>query len=150
MSIPPVRLDAPPETLDDDPPLSSLMTHRLVGITPDADVHVALRLLATSGVRHLPVLADGRCLGMVCERDVVRHLAGPDAPLPTPVARLCRPAPVLGVRDRRSTAAAEMQVVDIDAVLVIENGRLVGIVTATDLVRSLGGATRAERDQAAP
>ncbi|MDT7695893.1 MAG: hypothetical protein QOI75_5260, partial [Pseudonocardiales bacterium] len=50
MSIPPIRFDAPPETLDDDPPLSSLMTHQLVGITPDADVHVALRLLATSGL----------------------------------------------------------------------------------------------------
>jgi CBS domain-containing protein len=142
MSIPPVHLDAPPETLDDDPPLTSLMTHRLIGITPDADLHVALRLLATSGVRHLPVLTDGRCLGLVCERDVVRHLAGPDAPLPTPVAQLYRPAPVLGVRDRRSTAAAQMQAADIDAVLVVKNGRLVGIVTATDLVRSLAQGTR--------
>lgn len=141
MSIPPARLDAPPETLDNDPPLASFMTHRLIGITPDADVHVALRLLATSGVCHLPVLTDGRCLGVVCERDVVRHLAGPDAPLPTPVARLYRPAPALGVHDRRSTAAAQMHAAGIDAVLVIENGRLVGIVTATDLVRSLAQGT---------
>jgi CBS domain-containing protein len=150
MSLPPVRLDAPPETLDDDPPLSSLMTHRLVGITPDADVHIALRLMATSGVRHLPVLTDGRCLGLVCERDVVRHLAGPEAPLPTPVAGLYRPAPVLGTRDRRSTAATQMQASGIDAVLVVENARLVGIVTATDLVRSLAGATRAERSHTEP
>jgi CBS domain-containing protein len=145
MPIPPARLDAPPETLDNDPTLASLMTHRLVGITPDADVRVALQLLATSGVRHLPVLTDGRCLGLVREHDVVRHLAGPDALLPTPVARLCRPAPVLGMSDRRSTAAAQMQAEGTDAILVVEHARLVGIVTATDLVRSLAGADLGHR-----
>ncbi|MDT7664664.1 MAG: hypothetical protein QOD04_4220 [Pseudonocardiales bacterium] len=142
MSIPPIRFDAPPETLDDDPPLSSLMTHQLVGITPDADVHVALRLLATSGLRHLPVLDNGHCLGMVFECDMMRHLAGAEAMYPTQVARLYRPVPFLGSRDRRSTAAARMCAQGVDAVLVIENGQLIGIVTATDLVRSLAGVPR--------
>ncbi len=134
-----VHLNAPPETLDDDPTLSGLMTHRLLGITPDAELHVALRLLAASGVRHLPVLEGNRCIGLLTEVDVLRALTRPRPLLgPSPVVvQLCRSVPVLRPGDRRTVAAAAMHDSGIDAVLVVEHDLLVGIVTATDLVRSL-------------
>jgi CBS domain-containing protein len=40
-------------------------------------------------------------------------------------------------RDRRSTAAARMYHLDVDAVVVMDGDRLVGIVTSSDVVRSI-------------
>ena len=146
------RLNAPPETLDEDPPLSRLMTHRLLGVTPDAELDVALRLLATTGFRHLPVLDGNRCVGVLIEADVLRALTQPRPALGPPrlVADLCRTAPALGPLDRRASAAAAMSDAGVDAVLVVERGRLLGIVTATDLVRSLVPHTSSPQSGTAP
>ncbi|MBW0133769.1 CBS domain-containing protein [Pseudonocardia abyssalis] len=136
----PFRLDAPPEALDDDPPVTELMTHRIVAIVPEADLAVALRLMDAHGVRHLPVLDGERCVGLVLETDVARLLAGgrPEPGVPRlRVADVCRTAPALEPAARRSAAARSMHAGGIDAVLVTDGDRLLGIVTATDLIRSL-------------
>ncbi|MHA6783106.1 CBS domain-containing protein [Pseudonocardia saturnea] len=136
----PYRLDAPPETLDDDPPVTELMTHRIVAIVPEAELSVALRLMAAHGVRHLPVLDGARCVGLVLETDVARLLAGgrpePGVP-PLRVADVCRQVHALEPTASRSDAARGMHAGGIDAVLVADGERLLGIVTATDLIRSL-------------
>lgn len=139
------HLAAPPETLDEDPRLRDLMTRRLVAITADSDVHVALRLMVTAQVRHLPVMHGPECLGVVFERDVLRgvleDLAEPDNPVL--VGQLRRPTPSLQATDRRSRAAACMAASGLDAVLVHDGERLTGIVTVTDVVRSLVPGARA-------
>ena len=68
------RLAAPPETLDDDPPLSAVMSREVVAIDADARVPTALHVMAETGVRHLPVVDRGRCLGVLVEADLIRHL----------------------------------------------------------------------------
>jgi CBS domain-containing protein len=135
------RLAAPPESRDDDPLVTSLMTHRIVGITVDVSPSTVLRLMAEGGIRHLPVFDGTRCCGLLLETDVVGHLlAGVPAERSAgSIAHLVRAAPTVTTAARRSGAARRMQDGGLDAVLVTEEGRLVGIVTATDLVRSLAG-----------
>jgi CBS domain-containing protein len=135
------RLAAPPEARDDDPPVTALMTHRIVGITSDVSLSTALNLMAEDRVRHLPVFEDARCRGLVCETDVVGHLlAGVPAELSAgSIAHLVRSAPAVTTAARRSDVARRMREEGLDAVLVTERGRLVGIATATDLIRSLAG-----------
>ena len=139
------HLAAPPETLDEDPSITALMTTHLIGITADAPLSTALRLMATTGVRHLPVLEDDRCRGVVLEVDIARFVASgsgpPGARAAVHVEELTRPVEPLPVTARRSDAARRMQTEHADAVLVIDKGRLVGIVTATDIVRSLASVT---------
>jgi CBS-domain-containing membrane protein len=135
-----VRLDAPPETLDDDPRARELMTRRLVGISHNAGVDVAVRLLGSATVRHLPTMEGSRCVGLLCEHDLLTDIA--ERPLhphsrPATVARLCRQVPSVGPDDRRSTITRAMALAGVDAVLVIDNDKLVGLVTATDVIRSL-------------
>ena len=48
-----------------------------------------------------------------------------------------RTAPVVHPDDHRSTAAEQMRATGIDAALVCEGETVVGILTATDLIRSL-------------
>jgi FOG: CBS domain len=141
MSTPPHRLAARPETAD-DPLVTQFMSTRLVAIVPDASLVIALRLMAVQGVRHLPVLDGSRCVGLVLETDVVRGIAtGPDTPGRPPllVGAQCRPVPTLRPHDRRSAAARRMYATGSDAVLVTDGDELLGIVTATDLIRSLAG-----------
>ncbi|OLT09603.1 hypothetical protein BJF78_30230 [Pseudonocardia sp. CNS-139] len=128
---------APPETLDDDPPVADLMTSRIIGITPDAPLQTALHLMASTGVRHLPVLHGTRCRGMVTELDLTGFVAEGLAAGLVVCADLARPVGMLPPSARRSDAARRMRAARIDAVLVADHGRLLGVVTATDLVRSL-------------
>ncbi|MDT7616081.1 MAG: hypothetical protein QOF00_3528 [Pseudonocardiales bacterium] len=132
----PQRLDAPPEAADDDPPATALMTHDLIGIVPDAAVDVALRLMVHVGVRHLPVMEGSLCTGLVHETDLALASTVPGRVLLT-VGDLCRPAPELHPGDRRGAAASVMHTGGTDAALVVQGDRLVGILTATDLIRSL-------------
>ncbi|MCY7342559.1 MAG: CBS domain-containing protein [Pseudonocardia sp.] len=127
-------------TADADPAVTELMTTRLVGITPDAPVSTALHLMARSGVRHLPVMDGQRCLGLVVEVDLVGVLArgGPlESGFSRLVGEITRTVHDLPVTARRSDVARHMQSDTSDAVLVIDHGQVLGIVTASDLIRSL-------------
>jgi len=99
--------------------------------------------MATTGVRHLPVVDRGRCLGVLVEIDLIRLLADGEHPFGTPVTaglrHLYRPAPQLPPDARASDAARCMSADVSGAVLVTDGGRVLGIVTATDLVRLLAG-----------
>lgn len=134
-------LAAPPEALDEDPPLSTVMSRDVVSIDAEARLPTALHVMATIGVRHLPVVDRGRVLGVLVETDLIRCLAGEGhrlAPAVTVTLRqLYRPAPELPPTARVSDAAQHMFAEVSDAVLVTDHGRILGVVTATDLVRLL-------------
>ena len=139
MSAPHYRLGARPEAADDDPQLATLGTTRVVAIVPEATVDVAVRLMASTGVRHLPVMDGPRCIGVVMEADVLRTLAEARGAM-VPVGALAWVVPALRPTERRSVAARQMSTAGVDAALIIENGRLLGIVTATDVVGSVARA----------
>ena len=135
------RLAAPAEALEEDPPLSTVMSRDVVSIDAEARLPTALHVMATTGVRHLPVVDHGRVLGVLVETDLIRCLAGEGHRFATAVTvtlrQLFRPAPELPPTARVSEAARNMAGDVSDAVLVTERGRVVGVVTATDLVRLL-------------
>jgi CBS domain-containing protein len=132
-----------PETFDDDPFVTGLMTTPVVAITADARLPVALRVMAAEHVRHLVVVDRGRCVGLLQEGEVARLLLGPATPRevpPLPVGAVCRAVPRLGPGERRSTAARRMHAAGVDACLVADGERVLGIVTATDVLTSLAAA----------
>jgi CBS-domain-containing membrane protein len=138
------RLAARPEVLDDDPPVTTVMTTRVVAIAAEARMPTALNLMATAGVRHLPVVDRDRCVGMLVEADLIRCLARTPGPLSAvvtlTVGELRRPARELPPTARASDATRQTSLDAADAVLVTDHGRILGIVTATDLVRMLARA----------
>ncbi len=143
MDVVQTHFAAPPEVVDDDPTVANLMTTPIVAIVPGADLSVALHLLATHRIRHLPVVDGSRCVGVVLDTDIAHLLAYAPTSTRVPplcVADLCRRAPVVTPRDRRSTAAHRMRDMGVDVALVIDDDRLVGIVTSTDVIRSIAEA----------
>jgi CBS domain-containing protein len=141
------RLDAPPEAADDEPQVRHLMTSQVAAIVADADLLIASRIMAARRVRHLPVMDGMRCRGLLLEIDVLQALALADNPLVRPpllAGELCRTVTHVRPEDRRSIAARQMHIAGLDAVLVCEGESVVGILTATDLVRSLAAEAGAE------
>jgi CBS domain-containing protein len=135
------RPAGPPEALDEDPPLFTVMSRDVVSIDAEARLPTALQVMVTTGVRHLPVVDRGRVLGVLVETDLIRCLGGEGHRLATAamitLRQLYRPAPELPPTARVSDAARHMFADVSGGVLVTDNGRVLGIVTATDLVRLL-------------
>jgi CBS domain-containing protein len=137
------------------------MTAEVVTSPPETPVAALIRLFTDRGVSAVPVTdASGTLLGIVTERDLIRRLADEDEQ-PTgwlarftdrPNARADRYARSHGatarevMTDKVVTVAPDasanhiahlMEQHGIRRVLVVEQGRLLGMVTRTDLLRAL-------------
>lgn len=109
------------------------------------EVREARRILRTAGIRHLPVVDDGRLLGIVSDRDVriddrsLRRLealerlgetVGEGKPVETVMSA---PPHVIGPDEPVDEAARLMLSRRINALPVVDdNQQLVGIITTTD------------------
>jgi len=126
-----------------DPVITTLMTSRVVAVSPGMALIEALRVMDSAGVRHLPVVEGTRCVGLLTEVDMLRQLVTHALVQPESTARLTaaevcrRPAPVVPVWATRATAAQVMLALGIDAVIVLEDDHIHGIVTTSDLAASL-------------
>lgn len=56
-----------------DEPVSKVMTAPAVTVEPETAVMTSLALMTRRRIRHLPVLADGRMVGMVSIGDLVKY-----------------------------------------------------------------------------
>jgi CBS domain-containing protein len=121
----------------------------VVTITPEATVRELVALLAEHNVGALVVSVDGTSVdGIVSERDVVRRLAADESLLEETVADLMTEAVHRCTPDQPIT---DLMVLMTDHrirhVPVVEDGRLVGIISIGDVVKSRIGELEFERDQ---
>ncbi len=63
-------------------PVSDVMTKGVLTVEPHTSLHEAARHMAARWIRHLPVVEDGRVIGVVSQRDLIGVLAALD---PDPV-----------------------------------------------------------------
>ena len=131
----------------------------LLTLTPDMEMNQAVRLLAETGVNGAPVMRDGLLVGIVSIKDFLPLMDIPkSASLMTLVARaLCvscceavnqsavsvaaiMTAPVKTVAPEATAfAAAQIMAVNhIRRLPVLEENRLVGILSHSDLIRAFG------------
>jgi CBS domain-containing protein len=129
--------------------LSSKPTGQVVTIPPDATVRDLLGLLARHNVGAVVVSADGETVeGIVSERDVVRRLHEDEAVLDGAVSRIMTSdvrtcAPDTPVDDLRVVMTERR----IRHVPVVTDGRLIGIISIGDVVKSSIDQLQFERDQ---
>ena len=115
--------------------VSTLMTTELVTVTIHSPVTVALGLLSKHNIHHLPVLDPERKLvGMLSHADFLK-LPDRGAGLHT-VREIMTPNIVkLDPMDTVRTAANLFTLNKFHALPVVEEGKLVGILTTLDLIR---------------
>ena len=121
----------------------------VVTIKPDASVRELIGMLAEHNVGALIVSVDGTAVdGIVSERDVVRHLLDSDDILAATVGTIMTSS----VRTCEGTTLVDelMQVMTehrVRHVPVLTDGRLTGIISIGDVVKSRIGELEFERDQ---
>jgi acetoin utilization protein AcuB len=134
---------------DDAMRVDDLMTRSIVTVGHDATVVEAWNLMRTRQVRHLPVLdAERRLIGIVTDHDLrqvilERAVAEEPARLGPPLARLrVNEVMTWGVvtvppdADLRE-AARIMRERKLGGLPVADGGRVVGLLTATDVIEAL-------------
>jgi len=139
-----------------------LMTPDVVTVPPETPVVAMAKLMADRGISAVPVLgADGALLGLVTEADLIRRLADEDEEhRPGWLAAIFTNAGSLADRYARTHGATARDVMTEDVitvgpdetvahiaalmeekkirrVLVVQGGRLKGIVSRADLLRAL-------------
>jgi len=129
--------------------VSELMTRAPLTIRQDATAGAAWKLMRARKIRHIPVLdGSGRLVGIVTDRDLRQVILDPDiqaqlgqAPDAMNVLTVAEVMTwgVITVRpdsDLRE-AARVMHAHKVGALPVVEHGRVVGILTETDLLRQI-------------
>jgi acetoin utilization protein AcuB len=126
--------------------VQDVMQTKLFTVTPETTLPEALRLTGQRGVRHLPVLDGDRLVGILSDRDLKRAMASPATSLEAHeltylLDRLCvaeimtRTVITIGRTFPIEAAACLMVQEKIGALPVTDDGRLVGLVTETDVLR---------------
>jgi len=119
--------------------VKDLMSPSLVTIEPGASAALAARLISRHNVGVLPVCsADRKLRGMVTDRDIVlRCVATEEDPAQTPVRDIMsRRCAYVAPGDDCGAAARIMSERQVRRLPVVENGKLVGMISLGDLARS--------------
>jgi len=137
-----------------------VMQPQVVTVTPQTTLSEAVRLTRQRGIRHLPVLEGGALVGIVSDRDLKRAMASPATSAEARELTSLLDRVTMGEIMTRAVitvapavpleeAARVMVREKISALPVTEEGRLVGIVTETDVlelfVKAMGAGEPSSR-----
>ena len=103
-------------------------------IHPDDTLAKAKEMMDVAGFRRLPVVKDGNVVGMLTERNLRAHAGY----LESTRVNAAMSSPVISVSPNSTVqdAARLMLVHKVGGLPVIDNGKLVGIVTTIDMIRA--------------
>jgi len=125
--------------------VEDVMQAPVITITPKTSLPEAMRLVRHRGIRHLPVVEDDRLVGIVSDRDLKQAMASPATALESHELRylldavtvdeiMTRAVVTVGRMFPIEEAARLMVTEKISALPVTERGKLIGIVTETDVL----------------
>lgn len=121
------------------PTVQEFMTVEPLSIAPGAFLSEAARILREHSIRHLPVVANGKLVGALSERDV--HVARTLRSVTlenTKVETLMDTRPLsVPASAALSDVAARMIDRNADAAVVLHDGDIVGIFTTHDALHAL-------------
>lgn len=107
------------------------------------ELALALRVMISAGVQHLPVLQGDALVGVLSERDIVRRYfdVGQFMASHEKVSRVMCARPItIGLDADLDRAIKEVATHGIGCLPVVEGGALLGIVTRRDLLATVAGS----------
>ncbi|MCC7381973.1 MAG: CBS domain-containing protein [Deltaproteobacteria bacterium] len=117
--------------------VKDIMKRNPMTARPEDSLSLAAQAMIWTGIRHLPVVHEGRLEGVLSERDILSYRAAhPEGdPLRDPVSRAMKAPPKYIEPDASLIEAADrMAAHRIGCLPVLHRGDLVGMITTTDLL----------------
>ena len=116
------------------------MSSPAIPLGPDVTASAALAFMEKRRVRRLPVVQDGKLVGIVTKSDLMGAGRQHAVSRVTTLSNIMTRNPLtVQVEDTLEAAALLMMSKKISGVPVMEGGELVGIITESDLFRALSG-----------
>jgi len=124
------------------------MSHPVISVSPETPIHDALAMFRKEHIRRAPVIKDGKMLGIVSERDLLNA-----SPSPVTTLSVWEMNYLISKVTVKQVMTKKVKTVDVDTPIeeaarimadnkigglpVTRNGKVVGIITETDLFKIL-------------
>ena len=115
---------------------SDLMHSPVVSVAPDESVHEATELMDENGYSQVPVVRDGTPQGLIGMGDIRQRSGGEESVGDLPVVDVMHES-ISTVEPGASLDTVDAKLDHSDAVLVVDGGQTVGIITEADIARHL-------------
>lgn len=118
--------------------VKDVMTRALISVEASTTVYQVAKMMEQGGFGAIIVKKDGLPQGIITDRDFAIKIAVNKYPLDTPVHKVASyPLQTINSNESILTAASFMSTKKIRKLVVVEDGKVVGIITSTDLVNQL-------------
>ncbi len=119
--------------------LREIMVTNVITIEHDKSAQDAAKLMAEHNIGSLVVIRDGGPIGIVTERDLVRKVCTRDIPSSRIPLQEVMSSPLISTEPDMTIETAVQRMVNkrIRRLPILDKGKIVGIVTETDLVKHL-------------
>lgn len=118
--------------------IQDVMTRALITVNLSTTAFQVAKMMEQGGIGAILVQDNSNPVGIVTDRDFATKIAAKNLPFDTPVEKIMS-SPLITINHNEpiSAAAQRMTSKKIRKLAVTENGKVVGIITSTDLVTQL-------------
>ncbi len=118
--------------------VKDIMTKALISVEPGTTIFQVAKMMEQGGIGAVLVKKDGTTSGIITDRDFAIKIATQKLPLETSVDKVTSyPLETINASETILIAADQMSSKKIRKLAVVEDGKIVGIITSTDLVNQL-------------
>ncbi len=119
-------------------PISAIMTKNLITVDSNTTVFQIANLMEKGGIGAILVKKDNVPAGIITDRDFAIKIAVNKYPLDTPVNKIASyPLQKIDAIDSILAAAEQMSSKKIRKLAVVNDDKVIGIITSTDIVTHL-------------
>ena len=119
-------------------PVGAIMTKNLITVDPETTVFQIANMMEKGGIGAIIVKKDNVPAGIITDRDFAIKIAVNKFSLDSPVSKVASyPLETINTNDSILTAAEKMSSKKIRKLAVINDDKVIGIITSTDIVTHL-------------
>lgn len=121
-----------------DTKVADIMTRALISVNPSTTIFQVAKMMEMGGFGAIIVKEDNLPKGIITDRDFAIKIAVNKYPLDTPVHKIASyPLQTISSNESILAAADLMSTRKIRKLVVVDDGKVVGIITSTDIVNQL-------------
>lgn len=118
--------------------VKDIMTRALISVNPSTTIFQVAKIMEMGGFGAIILKEDNLPKGIITDRDFAIKIAVNKYPLDTPVHKVASyPIHTINLNQSILVAADLMSTKKIRKLVVVDDGRVIGIITTTDIVNQL-------------